>query len=225
MRLAIWQSSCQLLRSARSCRHSWRRQWRSFWESKQPAHLRKPPGALHLSFSFSFPAVTAVHPDEAVGGPRDSEADGAAVPQQHSGTRAAAAGSSSDAGSSSRGRRARRGSLGSNSSSSGGESDPPHIGSSYALEAGQAGGQLPRYSTHTCIGEKFYDNWHSATCKFDHMCLNASTLEWEYYIDPELPGGSCRWLRVCCSAHTGAPHAGCQSVHGLLPARQLATST
>lgn len=65
-------------------------------------------------------------------------------------------------------------------------------GSACVSEVEQAGRHPQRYSTHTCVGEKFYDNWHSATCKFDNMCLNAATLEWEYYVDPDLPGGC--WL-------------------------------
>lgn len=33
----------------------------------------------------------------------------------------------------------------------------------------------------------------SATCAFRNLCLNASTLEFEYYIDPKLPGEA-QWM-------------------------------
>ncbi|GAB4817394.1 hypothetical protein N2152v2_004440 [Parachlorella kessleri] len=45
----------------------------------------------------------------------------------------------------------------------------------------------PKYSTHRCLGGKFDDEWVTSTCKFDNVCLNSSTLEIEYYADPDLP--------------------------------------
>lgn len=60
----------------------------------------------------------------------------------------------------------------------------PTSRSSWALAEGWT---PPKYSTHTCIGQKFDDAWQMATCKFDNICLNTSTLEFEYYQDPEYP--------------------------------------
>ncbi|KAL4442053.1 hypothetical protein ABPG77_011314 [Micractinium sp. CCAP 211/92] len=121
----------------------------------------------------------------------DAETDSVATRQQRSASATEAVPAGGNAGSISSNSRSRapRDSIRS-SSGAGGEGSHlhPSTESSDALEAGQLSGRPPpRYSTHTCIGEKFYDNWHSATCKFDSMCLNASTLEWEYYVDPELP--------------------------------------
>ncbi len=50
----------------------------------------------------------------------------------------------------------------------------------------------PRYSTHTCIGGKPDDNWHGTTCKFDNVCLDAATGQFEYYLDPAVAGGELR---------------------------------
>lgn len=39
---------------------------------------------------------------------------------------------------------------------------PPPLASAWALEAERAAWRVPpKYSTHTCVGQKFYDNWHT----------------------------------------------------------------
>jgi hypothetical protein len=50
----------------------------------------------------------------------------------------------------------------------------------------------PRFSTHTCVGGKPEDNWHSTTCKFDNVCLDAANGQFEYYLDPAVVGGGAR---------------------------------
>ncbi|EFN58307.1 hypothetical protein CHLNCDRAFT_142310 [Chlorella variabilis] len=67
-------------------------------------------------------------------------------------------------------------------------SQPPLV-SSWALAGERASWRhAPKYSTHTCISQKFYDNYHQATCKFDNVCINASTRQFEYYVDPAYSG-------------------------------------
>jgi len=59
--------------------------------------------------------------------------------------------------------------------------------SSWAIAAEEASWEVPpRYSTHSCLGPHFDDNWRAASCKFDNVCLNASTLEFEYYQNTDL---------------------------------------
>lgn len=63
----------------------------------------------------------------------------------------------------------------------------PGLRSSWAISEEEASWVVPpRYSTHTCIGPKPEDRWQAATCKFENMCLNASTLEFEYYMDTDM---------------------------------------
>jgi hypothetical protein len=41
-------------------------------------------------------------------------------------------------------------------------SGAPPLASSWALESERAAWRVPpKYSTHTCVGQKFYDNWHT----------------------------------------------------------------
>jgi hypothetical protein len=44
----------------------------------------------------------------------------------------------------------------------------------------------PRYSTFTCIGPKPDDRWQAASCKFENVCLNSTTDEFEFYQNTDL---------------------------------------
>ncbi|PSC71910.1 Carotenoid cleavage dioxygenase 8 [Micractinium conductrix] len=55
------------------------------------------------------------------------------------------------------------------------------------LEEEVTWGRVPRYSTHSCVKGRFGRNWRQATCVFHNLCLNATTLRFQYYVDARLP--------------------------------------
>ncbi|PSC68931.1 DNA-damage-repair toleration chloroplastic-like [Micractinium conductrix] len=61
------------------------------------------------------------------------------------------------------------------------------LSSSAALaEEEAAWRRQPRYSTFSCV--KRTRNWRDSTCKFSSICLNTSSMQFHYYVDPALRG-------------------------------------
>jgi hypothetical protein len=56
------------------------------------------------------------------------------------------------------------------------------------LDALKAPAVQPRYSSYSCIGKKFDDDYRRASCKFEDVCLDPDTLDIEFYTDPAFAG-------------------------------------